>query len=245
MQDAQASADFEAQQRQLSRSEGDRRAALLGQQRAAWVTLQAIERESRVAAAQHAVERLELAETLGRRAIAEEQASGLDVVEVLEQLRGLVVRSAAQAQEAMTALATRAEAPGATAVAESTAAAELLLLEEERQRLAVLQGEQVVVTELQQHHSEVLRAVAVASAGRLAVEQQETAARMALVEEQWASAMALPSVVEGRLVEAQAMAQASRVRMEELEQSLEEGHQQLAQLSRSGRQIQECQKDGG
>jgi hypothetical protein len=194
-----------------------------------------------VAAAQHAVQRLEQAEALGRAAIAEEQASGLDVAAVVEQLRGLVARSAAQAQEA---LAARAEASGEAAVAAEAgegaagaeAAAAQLALEEERQRWAVSQGEQEAVAELLHRQTELLRAVAVVRSERLEVEQQETAARLALAEEQWASAMALgaqlPSVLVGRLAEAQSMAQASRERMEE---SLEERQAAPSQLSRPRR----------
>ena len=72
LRDAQVASGVEAQQRQLGRSEGERRAALVGEQKAAWGTLQEIERGSRQAAFQHAMERLVLAETLGRLSIAEE-----------------------------------------------------------------------------------------------------------------------------------------------------------------------------
>lgn len=72
VQDAQLASGVEAQQRQVGRSEGERRDMLVGEQRAAWGMLQEIERGSRQAAAQHAMEHLVVAETLGRQAIAEE-----------------------------------------------------------------------------------------------------------------------------------------------------------------------------
>lgn len=101
MRDAQAALDAEGQQRQLWRSEGDRRTGLVREQRAAFGVLQEMERVSRLAVAQQAVERLQQAEALARLAIAQEQASGLDLASVVQQLQALVTDQA----EALSALA--------------------------------------------------------------------------------------------------------------------------------------------
>ena len=92
VQDAQVSSDVEAQQRQLGWLEGERRAAILAEQRAAWGMMQEIARGSQMAVVQHAVERLELVEAVERQAIAEEQAGGLDVGSMVQQLRLLLAK---------------------------------------------------------------------------------------------------------------------------------------------------------
>ena len=90
-QDAQTASDAEVQQRQLTRSEGERRATIVAEQRASWGTLQEIERSTWVAVAQRAVDHLQQAEMVGRQIIAEEQANSLDLGSVLLQLQALVM----------------------------------------------------------------------------------------------------------------------------------------------------------
>lgn len=99
VQDSQMASDAEAQQRQVGRTEGERRAAILGEQRAAWGMLQDIEGGSRLTAAQHAMERLVMTESMVRQAIAEEQASSLDLSSVVQGLVAQALSAIAATQE--------------------------------------------------------------------------------------------------------------------------------------------------
>lgn len=159
MQDAQAVMDVEALHRQLGRLEGDQRAAILGEQRASWNTLQEIERCCHVAVVHQGMERLELMESLERQSIAEEQARDLDLGSVVQQLHLLVdVR-----EEALRAMAA-VQAQPADLVAEDEGLEvrmEQLAGEESRQRTAIMDGEQLSLSQLQQQLSDALMAHAV------------------------------------------------------------------------------------
>lgn len=171
LRDAQGGMDAEAQQRELARAEAERRAAILGEQRAVWGSLQAVARHVQSSERQQALARLEQMESAGRQAISEaaEQAAGLGRG-VLQGLQGLLARSHSEA------------AFVAAAQAEQEAAMRLEC-DELEQRLAMVQAEREGLAQQQ------------AEAGRQAgcheMEQQEALARLELVAEQSAEGMAI------------------------------------------------------
>ena len=162
--------DAEVQQRELAQAEAERRAAILGEQRAVWGSLQAVVRHVQSSEMQQALVRLEQMESAGRQAISEAavQAAGLGSV-VLQGLQGLLVTS----HEAVVVAAAQAEQE--TAVR--------LECEELERRLAIVQAEREGL--VQQQGEAVRQAVC------HEVEQQEAVARLELVAEQSAGEMAI------------------------------------------------------
>ena len=158
LRDAQGGMDAEVQQRELARAEAERRAAILGEQRAVWSSLQAVARHVQSSEMQQALVRLEQMESAGRQAISEAavQAAGLGSV-VLQGLQELLMTS----HEA-TIVAEAAQA-------EQEAAVRLECAELE-QRLAIVQAEREGLAQRQAVWHEV--------------EQQEALARLELVAEQ-------------------------------------------------------------
>ena len=170
LRDAQGGMDAEVQQRELARAEAERRAAILGEQRAVWSSLQAVARHVQSSEMQQALVRLEQMESAGRQAISEAamQVAGLGSV-VLQGLQGVLVTS----HEAAIAAAAQAEQE----------AAMRLENEELEQRLAIVQAEREGLA--QQQAEAVMQAVC------HEVEQQEALARLELVAEQSAGVMAV------------------------------------------------------
>lgn len=174
LRDAQGGMNADVQQRELARSEAERRAAILGEQRAVWSSLQAVARHVQASEMQQALVRLEQMENAARQAISEAaaQAAGLGSV-VMQGLQGL--------------LETSHEAAAVTQLRTEQEAAMRLECAKLEQRLAIVQAER---EELAQQQSEQ-QAEAVRQAACHEVEQQEALARLELVADQSAEVMAI------------------------------------------------------
>ena len=174
LRDAQGGMNADVQQRELARYEAERRAGILGEQRAVWSTLQAVARLVQASEMQQALVRLEQMENAARQAISEAavQAGGLGSV-VLQGLQELLETS----HEAAAVAALRTEQEAALRVECAELQQRLTIVQAEREELAQQQSEQ--------------QAEAVRQAVCHEVEQQEALARLELVADQSAGVMAI------------------------------------------------------
>ena len=134
---------------------------------------------------------------------------------------------------------------GERSLEEMTTAA---VVAEAKQRLALLQSEELALAQLLQERSDGLLAMAMAHAQRLALEQQESASRHVVSEEESAAVVSLavfvPSVA-GRMAELQADVRASQAQQELLQEALEERDAALAQLGRDLEALQDAEVASG
>ena len=175
LRDAQGGMEADVQQRELARSEAERRAAILGEQRAAWSSLQAVARHVQTSEMQQALGRLERMESVARQAISEAavQAAGLGS-EVMQRLQGLLATSH---EEAAVVAASQAAQQAAVRLECAELEQRLDMVQAEREGLAQQQWEQ--------------QAEAVRQAVCHEVEQEEALARLQLVADQSAGVMAI------------------------------------------------------
>ena len=96
--------DFAVAQRQVGRTEEERRAAIVAEQRGVWAALGEVERSVRYVSAQRAVQHLMQAEAVARHDIAEEQARSVEVARAVEELRELVTTGRRSTAETAAAL---------------------------------------------------------------------------------------------------------------------------------------------
>jgi hypothetical protein len=195
LRDTQAAGTAEVAQRELSRTEAERRAALVGEQRACWSTLQEVERGIRAAAMAQALATVAQAEAVGRQALSEAEAAGWGEAlgSALQRLRALVPEVQA-AQPAPDAVAAAAAAATVVAAAEEAATALQLRATELEQQLVQVQAEAAAQ---QQELRVQLERVSQQAAACRQLEEEEAAARLAVAAEHAAAvvgpaAQALP-----------------------------------------------------
>jgi len=194
LRDTQAAGTAEVAQRELSRTEAERRAALVGEQRACWSTLQEVERGIRAAAMAQALATVAQAEAVGRQALAEAEAAGWGEAlgSAVRRLRALVLEAQA-AQPAPDAVAAAAAATVAAAAEEAATALQLRAAELEQQLVQV----QAEAAAQQQELRAQLGRVSQQAAAMRQLEEEEAAARLAVAAEHAAAvvgpaAQALP-----------------------------------------------------
>ena len=194
LRDTQAAGTDEVAQRELRRTEAERRAALVGEQRACWSTLQEVERGIRAAAMAQALATVAQAEAVGRQALAEAEAAGRGEAlgSALQRLRALVPEVQA-AQPAPDAVAAAAAATVVAAAEEAATALQLRATELEQQLVQV----QAEAAAQQQELRVQLERVSQQAAACRQLEEEEAAARLAVAAEHAAAvvgpaAQALP-----------------------------------------------------
>ena len=166
-----------------------------------------------------------------RQAIAAE-ASELELGSVMRSLQTLVAVREAQAAAS--------EAGGA----QRDAMLAELASEELEGRLALMEAERSALAQQEQARSEWTQMLSEHSAQRLAVEQQESLARLEVAAEQSTSLAVMAgrlATVAGQLAEAQAAAQASRERVASLEEALEERDLTVSRLGRELEALRDAQ----
>ena len=145
LRDSQAGPDAEVQQREVGRLEAERRAAIVGEQRAALLALQEGEGLARAGAMLQAVANLVHLEAAARQAIALEEQAGLG--DLGGAVRAALVQGlVAEREEALV---------GRTAATRDVEALQLAYAEAE-QRMAAMEAERSAMAELQQWHAEVM-----------------------------------------------------------------------------------------